>query len=225
MRYTRLELKKNGFSNFELGIIYFVLVIPLVSILVGWCLTQFIILPKLNIKSDSVDMISIKRENKIYLLQIGVFTNETNAKSMVDNLNRIDVYGHYYKDNDTYRVITDVSVDLNIIKNKKEELDKKGISSIIKEFDIQNKIDEKEYYDMNNLIIAQIQLKDGQVSQEQFNKMLKEFYDKYKDDKKIREVCDLLINYQEAIKNNKQDKVIYYIVKSINFFNIDQVKY
>ncbi|MCX7695785.1 MAG: SPOR domain-containing protein, partial [Caloramator sp.] len=186
MRYTRLELKKNSLSQFELGILYFFLVIPVVSIIIGWGLTNFILIPKLNIKNDNIKLITSNKINKIYVLQIGVFANETNAKSMVDNLNKIGVYGYYFKDNDIFRVITDVSVDNNIIQNKKVELDKKGISSLVKEIDITYKNKKKEdlvIEDVKNIIVAQIKVKDGQVTQEQFKEMLKELYNKYKDDK------------------------------------------
>lgn len=228
MRYTRLELKKNSLSQFELGILYFFLVIPVVSIIIGWGLTNFILIPKLNIKNDNIKIITSNKINKIYVLQIGVFANETNAKSMVDNLNKIGVYGYYFKDNDIFRVITDVSVDNNIIQNKKVELDKKGISSLVKEIDITYKNEKKEdlvIEDVKNIIVAQIKVKDGQVTQEQFKEMLKELYNKYKDDKEISEVLNLATNYQEAVKNNQKDKVMFYIVKGINYINIGEVKY
>lgn len=228
MRYTRLELKKNGLSKFELCILYFILIIPIVSIMVGWAITNFIILPKYSIKNNGVNTIAINKANKVYLLQVGVFTNETNAKSMVQELNKIGIYGHYYKDNDIYRVITDVSSDLSSIQIKKLELEKKCINSMIKQLDIKYKNDEqveKTKDNINKLIIAQILVKDGQVSQEHFNQMLKEFYNKYKDDNKINDVINILTDYQEAIKSNNQDKVIYYIVKSMNYYNVVQTKY
>ncbi|GFR34892.1 SPOR domain-containing protein [Thermobrachium celere] len=127
MKYTRLEIGGKKMTEAQKIYICFFILIPIISILFGWYISKFIMLRLNPLDKNSVVTNNIKKDQKIYLLQLGVFSNEANAKVLIDNLKKIDIYSYYYKDNDVYRIITDISTSSDAIEKRRNELEKKRI--------------------------------------------------------------------------------------------------
>lgn len=213
MKYTRLEIGGKKMTEAQKIYICFFILIPIISILFGWYISKFIMLRLNPLDKNSVVTNNIKKDQKIYLLQLGVFSNEANAKVLIDNLKKIDIYSYYYKDNDVYRIITDISTSSDAIEKRRNELEKKGLKCIIKEINFENKNDLNK--DMYEIVIAQIKLKDGQVSLDDYKLISEQFYKRYMNDKKMENIIKYLKNYDQAYKVNSSQEIISALIKNV----------
>lgn len=227
MRYTRLEIRRINLSERDKTIFAFFVVIPLMSIFLGWAINKMVITPAYSQKigkqnaytSNNINQIQVENK-KIYFIQLGVFSSEENAKVMIDTLKKAKVASYYYKDDEIFRVITDLTTNKNYANKRKEELDKNGYNCMVKEFDLKNdKLKNKQYNDLHKLLVYQIDLKDGQTTEEEYKINFKNFYNKYKDDESIIKIMKYVDIYNNGIKNKKQEDIIMSLIKQLDYIN------
>lgn len=219
MKYTRLEVNKFTFGEKEKILVAFLLVIPMISILIGWSFSKWML--KTNQHSNQVTpafKISKTIDNKkIYYLQVGVFSNENNAIAMIKSLENVGISSSYYKDKDIFRIITNFSTNVVSLEEQKKILSEKGYNCIIKELNILNKGEYNNYkIDLYRALIVQVEFINNQISSEEYEEYINEFYKKYKEDENAKSFIKDVSAFKKAIEENKNSDALKVLSQNIN---------
>lgn len=221
MKYTRLEVNKVAFGEKEKILIAFLLVIPMISILVGWSFSKLVVkTSNPTNKSEKAVKVSKKIDNKrIYYLQVGVFSNQNNAMAMIKSLENVGISSYYYKDKDIFRIVTNFSTNDASLEEQKKLLSEKGYNCIIKEFNIEK--DNNYKVDLHRVLVVQVEFLNNQITANEYEEFINEFYKKYEKDENAKALLKDAEAFKKAVDENKSCDALRVLSKNINNLKIN----
>lgn len=80
----------------------------------------------------------LKQEISVYVIQIGRYKEEENAKKMIEQLKSAGYEGYSYKDNDIV-VITKIVLKQSEANQIAKDISQKGMSCVVKEYSVDEK--------------------------------------------------------------------------------------
>lgn len=80
----------------------------------------------------------LKQEISVYVIQVGRYDQRENADAIIAELQKLSYEGYCYQD-DNFVVITQIVQEYNEAKTIAEEISKKGITCVVKEYLIDKK--------------------------------------------------------------------------------------
>lgn len=80
----------------------------------------------------------LKQEISVYVIQVGRYDQQENADAIIGELQKLSYEGYCYQD-DNFVVITQIVQEYNEAKTIAEEISKKGITCVVKEYLIDKK--------------------------------------------------------------------------------------
>lgn len=219
MKYTRLEVNKITFGEKEKILVAFLLVIPTISILIGWSFSKWIV--KINQHSNqpiqAYKTIKNIENKKIYYLQVGVFSNENNAIAMIKSLENVGISSCYYKEKDIYRIITNISTNQTSLEEQKKNLSENGYNCIIKELNIKSSENENNYkVELHRALVIQVEFINNEISEKEYEDYINEFYKKYKEDETAKLFAKNVELFKKAVNQNKNFDALKILSQNIN---------
>lgn len=188
MRYTRMEISKNTSSAYYRIILEFFIIIPIVATILGSLITKTLIIPYFNknISSGKTSEgivskpIIIGKEYTVSMLQAGVFLNKSNAETLVKGLASKSQNAFLAQDDDSFRIIMEISENRAILEEKQKSISSSGYSCLIRDYGIyiknqngqENKSLDKYKYELACLIKLEFQYKEALSQNKEFNLVL-----------------------------------------------------
>lgn len=138
MRYSVYKYINEKLKTSTKIALAFLIVIPITAIICGKLLTKFLIIPYFNNTQIQKSTVAYKSIDKfsIYILQAGIFNNSENASTLCKGIEGCGYYCTIVEDNNSYRVIVNITDKLNDSEIMMDKLKKSGYNSIIKSYEI-----------------------------------------------------------------------------------------
>lgn len=230
MKYTRVDItKREGNFNFLLWFKFFVL-LPLLAIIIGACISKKIIAPWIKNSDGEVSQPNIKYDaTSFYVVQAGVFINEDNAKLLSGSINENGFKSIVICDKSLYRIIINISPEKSKSEEIKNNLKALGYDCIINEVDINSlyfqnfdKKNMKQYINLiSSIINLQVNIWEGQKTNSELISEYKKdmdsimaLNDNIKDDS-VKSFLNISNKYFNEIKEGKYENCLNYISEEI----------